>query len=155
MSFIKVPIGRGIVGQVQQEQREKSPESQAQTTLEFLKRLADQGKLRNNQEQLVGAADMDVVIPEGTTFYLLQAFGGITASTSSLRLRTVIGGVVTTLKTQSGTSPDSVDVTISGLSFRGNGVDLIRLSSTGGTISVNLEGYLENTPSSRAGISSI
>ena len=162
---VNVPIGRGIAKtstelkfpniKFSQPDSPKETQREATSEAEFLQLLADNGKITNNQLQLVGAADLDVIIPNGSTFYLLEAHGGYTASGGTLRFRTVIDGTVTTEKAGGATSPASVDVTIKGFSLVGNGIDLVRLSNTAGTVNANIQGYLLPTPSSRGGLKTI
>ena len=148
--MIKVPIGRGIIGQVQQEFR-KQPESLATTDLQFRKDLADEGKLVNNFGSVTGSnVVVQIIPPNGSTFYLLQATG---ISTSSgvrviMRLRKTINGIVSTEVSKNGTNPINFDLSLEGFSLVGNGIDSVDVFSA--TLLEDYEasifGYLEPSP---------
>ncbi len=162
MANIKVPIGRGIIGQVQQEQFTKEPEKKATNDIEFRRILADQGKLFVNQGSSALSGDVvSVTIPNGSTFYLLKATVSITVNgtSSDYVLSTTIDGIVTTRNNGGGTGFQTIDLTVEGFSIVGNGVNLIRVFNVTGNIdsAATIEGYLEPsaTTSSRGSTSAL
>ena len=153
MANIKVPIGRGIIGQVQQE-FQKEPELKATNDLEFKRILADQGKLRTASALVIAsglAQDLvEFIPPNGSTFYLLEASGVATTGGTAftVRLQTEIGGTRIVIKSDTGTGPANFDVTEEGFSLVGNGTDkiFIRLPTTGQATESTIFGYLEPSP---------
>ena len=150
MANIKVPIGRGIIGQVQQEQFTKEPEKKATNDIEFRRILADQGKLFSNHgtRTAVGAV-VEIIIPNGSTFYLLKATAIVSAigTTAVYNLTSVINGVTTIENDNGGLGPINLDLTIEGFSIIGNGANLLRINQTTGNVLSNavIQGYLEPT----------
>ncbi len=71
MSFIKVPIGRGIISQIQEKPQTGIT---AQSELQFFKDLAVDGRLVTNSSTRTTSGTVATIIPpNGSTFYFLEA----------------------------------------------------------------------------------
>ena len=131
----------------------KSPEQRAQTEGQWLKDLADEGKLVMVQEATnTNSTEFLTVTPNpGETFYLISATAAVTDSATSqvqLRLNSDIVERVTFTAEIA-----SIPFKTTGLSVVGNGINTINLFTTLGAAG-SILGYVENTPtrSSRGGV---
>ena len=130
----------------------KRPEEKSNTELQFLKDLADQGKIISRSERGTGANQRlaEFVIPNGSTFYLLKATAAAASDPGQA-----------TLEFPSGTAfevadlPTGVEISFQsvGASFIGNGTNSISIFVelvANASVAV-LYGYLEasKTRSSR------
>ena len=155
MSFISVPIKQGTAilkfPNIPRSKPEflKNPESKATSKQQFLKELADQGKLIALEGQRLSAAGKGVVITftpnNGTTFYLLSAVMS-SSGAADLGMDKVIGGVTLNVNIKELSAAGSIDCTIEGYAFVGNGIDELRLVGgvDGRDYNANLSGYLDN-----------
>ena len=151
MANIKVPIGRGIIGQVQQEFKKDEPQPRAQSEGQWLNSLANQGKIQSVAGSGSQSSEiLSFVVPNGSTLYLLQASYGFNpagAASSLGTLRAGIGGTNRTIKQASRVDAGDADLTKVGFSLVGNGTDDINIlvGSTAGTYHADITFYLENT----------
>ena len=157
MSFIQVPIGKGItkfpnIKRSQPEfipqQKEKSPELTASTEGAWLKSLADQGKLRVIVGGGAGVATETVITPaSGETFHLIGASGDASGA-GSLTLRAIVGGDSKIIDVMRFTT-EQLNAEVKnarGFSLVGNGIDILQWTlQAGASYNDRVLGYIENT----------
>ena len=116
-------------------QQTKQQDEKGLNEIQWLQKLADEGRLFEQSETITATEVFnEIIIPNGETFYLLEARGSINdTGTVTFHLIVNIGGKKTRIRSLRLTGNDSVDLTIKGFSLIGNGVDFIGMETTNAT----------------------
>ncbi len=152
MSFIKVPIGRGIGLPPRQEIQKMPPTPNEQS---FLKQLDDEGRLLIVEGSRTSDGEVLSITPvTGTTFYYLGA--SCAAAHSSVQTKLFTLSINGTDVENVGIPPSNGfgEFKLKTASVVGNGINNIAIDvdvSSGGTGFASIWGYNENTPSFRSG----
>ena len=154
MANIKVPIGRGIIGQIVEQRDQARRKLQPLGDLQFRQELADEGRLVLESATVtsttVGA--VSVTPPTGSTFFFLEAFFSSAQADQLTTLDLVNAGtVVDTIQVLTTTGAEG-KFHLSFDKLVGNGSDSFQIDVTlqiAPSTTVILCGYLENTVSFR------
>ena len=143
--MIKLSVKVPIRNKRKRRSIQKTPESRSTNEGEWLKQLADEGKLISLFEATTNNASefLTFIIPAGKTFYLISANAGATdaqVATCDFRTNTDVFARATFNASQT-----SVTMDIQGFSIVGDGINTINCFTNFGA-SANIIGYLENTP---------
>ena len=122
--------------------------------IQWLQKLADEGRLIEQQETNAGSEVVnEIIIPNGSTFYLLEAkTTHNTTGDVNVNLIVNIGGAQSTVKSARVGPNTSQDLTVKGFSLIGNGIDFIAMDQlAGGSQTSFIFGYTQpsRTVSSR------
>ena len=157
MANIQVPIGRGLL---QQPQQQKEQFTKSLSDREFLKQLADEGRLVGSTASDIITTTADLIInsivpPNGSTFYFISGSWVNSMGAPRVTLELRLDGVAIEGYTNSLTSTMLKGDWLTDFSMKGDGTKAITVvaiesaAGAGSFVSSNICGYFQNTVSSR------
>ena len=153
MADIKVPIGRGIIGQVVEQRMQAKRKTQALGDLQFRQELADEGRLvlESGTVTVTGTAVV-ITPPTGTTFFFLEAFFSALQVDQLTTINLVKAGATVDAVTFLTTTGAEGKFHLTFDKLVGNSSDTFQadvINQLATSVSVTICGYFENTVSFR------
>ena len=160
MSFIKVPIGRGIISQIQEK-----PQTgiRVQSDIQFLQQLADEGRLVSASGSANASGTVtSLEVPNGTSFYMIETSfsyvvqaGGAPSTLDLINLGDIVDSIQITNSAANITGKFGIRYDVlhgNGLTGDGNNyrIDFTEGVSANVNVSATIFGYFLSTTSTRS-----